>query len=891
MASASARHSAEQPSAPQTAEHLRLAASPDDNSDWRRWGPYLAGRQWGTVREDYSADGDAWAYFPFEQAHARAYRWGEDGLAGLSDRYGFLNLSVALWNGADDRLKERLFGLTNPQGNHGEDVKEYWWALSATPTHSYAQWLYRYPHRAFPYADLVAENGRRGRDADEYELADTGVLDDDRFFDVVVTHAKAGPDDICVEITATNCGPDPAPLDLLPQLWFRNTWAWEDDDRRPSLRSAPVPGAVRVEADHGFLGRYVLDAEGPARLLFCDNETDAVRLFGAAANPTPYPKDGINRLVVSGETAAVNPAGTGTKAAVWYHFDAIPAGSAVTVRLRLRLRTGGDGPSFGPGFDAVLAARQAEADEFYDEVVPATADENDTLVARRAFAGLLWTKQLYRFSVKTWLAGDPSQPVAPPERRARTARDVRWQHVALADVMSMPDEWEYPWFAAWDLAFHCVTLAHIDPTFAKDQLVLLCREWSMHPNGQLPAYEWAFADVNPPVHAWAAWQVYQIDGSRDREFLVRIFTKLLLNFSWWVNREDADGSNLFEGGFLGMDNIGLFDRTAQIPAGHRLEQSDATSWVAFFCVTMLQIALELARLDAGFDDVATKFVEHFLSIGQALNNFGSQNVSLWDDEDGFCYDVLVATDETSQRLTVRSMVGLLPLLAVGLAPSWVWTELPDFAARITWLQRRQPELFRGLITAHSDSGPALTLSLLDSDRYARLLSRLLDEGEFLSLYGVRSLSAVYRTPFTMQIGDESMSIAYTPGESDSGLFGGNSNWRGPVWFPPNVLLADAIRLFGTGRGESLRVEVPTGSGRSCTLVEAADELDDRLVALFRPGPDGHRPGDQRDQRTGPRWQHPSFSEYFHGDTGRGLGASHQTGWTALVAHLICRRRP
>jgi hypothetical protein len=904
--SSSGRHSATEPGredSARTAEHARLAESPASSDPWRLWGPYLAGRQWGTVREDYSADGDAWSNFPFEQAHARAYRWGEDGLGGICDRYGFLNFGLALWNGQDDRLKERLFGLTNPQGNHGEDVKEYWWAVDATPTHSHAEWLYRYPQRAFPYRDLVAENARRGRDQPEYELADTEVLAENRFFDVSIRYAKAGPEDICIRITVTNHGPDAADLHLLPQLWFRNTWAWGRDERRPVLRrregGEPVePDLVAVEADHEFLGSYTLVGDAQRghsgalvrlpQVLVCDNDTDAVALFGAQQNPSQYPKDGINRLVVEGDSAAVNPAGTGTKAALWYQFSQIAPGASESVSLRLQAGPPPDRP-FGAGFNAVFADRASEADHFYADVVPTDTSAVDADIARRAFAGLLWGKQLYRYSVTDWLAGDPGQPAPPAARTARGARNVEWPHLDLADVLSMPDEWEYPWFASWDLAFHCVTLAHIDPAFAKDQLVLLCREWTMHPNGQLPAYEWAFGDVNPPVHAWAAWQVYCIDGRADPEFLMRVFTKLLLNFSWWVNRKDADGSNLFEGGFLGMDNIGLFDRSAPLPSGYRLEQSDATSWMAFYCLSMLRIALELARMDSVWDDCATKFLEHFCSIAQAVSTFGSHGISLWDEPDGFFYDVLVGPDESCERLPVRSMVGLLPLLAVALAPDWVANELPDFTARIRWLQKRRPQALQGLMQSHGADGEHLTLSLVDPPRVNRLLVRALDEAEFLSPYGLRSLSAAYRTPFNVDVEGHQTSIGYLPAESDSGLFGGNSNWRGPVWFPVNVLLADAIRTHGRGAGAELRVPIP-GSAGSVSLTEVADTLHDRLIALFRPDAAGRRPGSPRDLGDGPLWQGPvTFSEYFNGDTGAGLGASHQTGWTALVAHLICAR--
>ncbi len=871
------------------AERARLAESPSSDGPWRLWGPYLAGRQWGTVREDYSANGDAWDYLPFEQAHARAYRWGEDGLGGICDRFGFLNLALALWNGRDPILKERLFGLTNGEGNHGEDVKEYWWALDGVPSHAWMQWLYRYPHAEYPYAQLRTENARRSRDEREYELADTSVLAENRFFDITVTYAKAAPDDICVVIEATNQGPDPAPLHVLPHVWFRNTWIWGRDARRPALRALPVAlGSVRaIECDHGFLGRYVLSVEGDADVLVCENETNNVALFGTAANPVPYTKDGIGRRVIHGDESAVNPAGAGTKAAFWFRFDAVASGETRRIRLRLSPRDP-DEHTFGVSFDAVVADRRAEADDFYRTVLPERLSEEDASIARRAFAGLLWGKQLYRYSVEEWLDGDPDEPLPPPQRL--TGRNTAWRHVALADVMSMPDEWEYPWFAAWDLAFHCVALAHVDAAFAKEQLLLICREWAMHPDGQLPAYEWAFGDVNPPVHAWAAWQVYLIDGSRDVDFLIRICTKLLLNFAWWVNRTDADGSYLFEGGFLGMDNIALFDRS-QVPPGYRLEESDATSWMAAYCLQMLQISLALARSVPAWDEIATKFLEHFLWITRAMNDFGSQGVSLWDDVDGFFYDVLVHPDGTVQPLRVRSMVGLLPLLAVAIAPPWVAEQLPDFTARLSWLQRRRPDLLAGLVQRTGPDGQHVMLSLLDADRLVRILARMFDESRFLSPHGIRSLSAAYRTPYVTDIGGEQMSIDYEPGESRTGLFGGNSNWRGPVWFPPNVLIADALRRYADYYGDELTVAGPDGP---LTLTEGAQLIDDRLVSLFRRGPDGRRPSDgaRIEASSDPLWAaHVTFSEYFHGDTGEGLGATHQTGWTALVAHLLCRPQP
>jgi hypothetical protein len=884
-----------QDAAPRTAEHARLAEAGSMSAPWRTWGPYLAGRQWGTVREDYSEDGDAWASFPFDHAHARAYRWGEDGLGGICDRFGFLNFSIALWNGKDPILKERLFGLTNEEGNHGEDAKEYWWAVDGTPTHSWMRWLYRYPQAEYPYAELREENARRSKLEREYELADTGVLDGDRFFDVQVSYAKAGPEDVCILVTATNHGPEAAPLHLLPQVWFRNTWSWGGDKRQGVIRQLLAPtltvsGLEAVEAEHGYLGRYVLAAEGAPTVLHCENETNAVALFGAERNTTKYPKDGIGRRVVNGDRTAVNPADTGTKAAFWYQWDSVAPGETVSVRLRLR-QADPDDAVFGEEFDAVLATRAAEADEFYGTVIHPGVTEEDRHVARRAYAGLLWTKQLYRFDVSQWLDGDPESP-APESRRKRGRRNSGWRHLALADVISMPDEWEYPWFAAWDTAFHCIPLAHVDPDFAKEQLVLMCREWAMHPNGQLPAYEWAFGDVNPPVHAWAAWHVYRIDGYRDRQFLIRVFTKLLLNFSWWVNRKDATGSGLFEGGFLGMDNIALFDRSAPLPPGYRLEQSDATSWMAFYCQQMLKIALELSRFDQAWDSTATKFLEHFLSIAQAMNNFGTHEESLWNEEDGFFYDVLVAPDGTAEPLRVRSMVGLLPILGTTEVPSWIQSECPDVANQLRWLQRRRPELVGPLRSRSAPEGRKMILSLVDRERLERILRRMFDTNEFLSPYGIRSLSKA-TGHVVAQVGGRDVSIEYEPGESRTKLFGGNSNWRGPVWFPVNVLLADKLRTLGRFYGDSFTIEIPTGSGNHCTLVEAADLVDNSLTGLFRPV-DGKRPADGKriEASESPLWQdHPTFSEFFDGDTGEGLGASHQTGWTALVAHLLNPRLP
>ena len=863
------------------------------DAPWRLWGPYQSGRQWGTVREDYSANGDAWDYLPFDQAHSRAYRWGEDGIAGLCDAHGFLHLSVALWNERDDRLKERWFRLTNGQGNHGEDVKEYWWPLDATPTHSWEQLLYRYPQAAFPYERLVTENARRGRDQREFELADTGALAENRFFDVTITHAKGSPDDVLLTVTAVNRGPDPAPLHLIPQLWFRNTWAWGRDDRRPTLELVRADDTgVTVAAHHDFLGDYRLESAGSPRVMFCDNETDAVGLFGGGAhNASAYPTNGANDAVVRGDDSRINPNGQGTKVALDYRFDAVGPGESVTVTLRLR-STAHDEPPFGDAYAAVLDTRRSEADAFYAGVIPSGTSDEDALTARRAFAGLLWGKQVYRYSVAEWLEGDPSQPPAPPQRLAPepAGRNTDWPHVELADVISMPDEWEYPWFAAWDLAFHAVTLAHVDPALAKQQLLLLCREWAQNPSGQLPAYEWSFSDVNPPVHAWATWLVYVIDGARDRAFLARMVSKLLLNMGWWTNVKDENGTDLFGGGFLGMDNISVFDRSRDVPAGHHLEQSDATSWVAFAFLGMLRMAQELARDDPGWSELPTTFLERFLSIAEASEAFGSARVSLWDEDDGFCYDLLVDDRGHAEPVRVRSYVGLVPLLAVAVTPEWV-DELDSYVQRRGWLEQHRGDLLERRVIVHPDRGREGGLGLIPPERYARVLKRMLDTAEFLSPYGIRSLSAAYRDSTTVHVGEQELSIQYAPGESDSGLFGGNSNWRGPIWLPINVLLVDAMRTYSDGAWNELEVELPTGSGRRVSLHEAADDLAERLIGLFRTGPNGRRPSQPHDHPDDPLWNaHPTFSEYFHGDTGEGLGASHQTGWTSLVAHLICTRR-
>jgi hypothetical protein len=871
------------------AERTRLETARDGGEAWYRWGPYLSERQWGTVREDYSPDGAAWDFFPHDHARSRAYRWGEDGLLGISDDQGLLCFGLALWNEADPILKERLFGLTGPEGNHGEDVKEYYLYLDSTPTHSTMKALYRYPQRAFPYADLVTENRRRGKDEPEYELLDTGIFDESRFFDIVVEYAKAAPDDLCIRISATNHGPDAAPLHLLPTLWFRNTWSWGHDDRRPSLRAdEESKGERSIHATHHALGGRWLICTGAPDLLFTENETNAARLWGGE-NRTPYVKDGINEAIVQGNRAAVNPNATGTKAAAHYPFTIAP-GATETVTLRLT-NTQRINPLAGA--DALFAQRQAEADAFYATFAPADLSDDARAVQRQAFAGLLWSKQFYYYDVGIWMDGDPTGP-PPPEAR-KTGRNDGWQHLNNADIISMPDKWEYPWYASWDLAFHCIPLALVDPEFAKLQLTQLTREWFMHPNGQLPAYEWAFADVNPPVHAWATWRVYKIDrrisGRADRAFLERVFQKLLLNFTWWVNRKDAEGHNVFQGGFLGLDNIGVFDRSTPLPTGGHLEQSDGTAWMGMYSLTMLVIALELARENPVYEDMATKFFEHFLYIAGAMNDIAGEGIALWDEEDEFFYDVLHHPDGVMEPLKVRSLVGLIPLLAVETIEPDLLDAMPEFKGRMDWFLDNRPELAR-LVSRWGEEGMGKRhlLALVRGHRMKRLLARMLDPDEFLSDHGVRSLSRYHRDhPYMIEAGGSTYRVRYDPGDSTSGLFGGNSNWRGPVWFPINYLLIESLQKFHHYYGDDFRVECPTGSGTMMTLGAIADELSHRLTRIFLPGASGHRPvhGDHPLLQSDPNWRdYPLFYEYFHGDTGAGIGASHQTGWTALVAKLL-----
>jgi hypothetical protein len=877
------------------AERARLDEDGRREKNWKRWGPYLAERQWGTVREDYSADGDSWIYLPHDHARSRAYRWGEDGLLGISDREGRLCFALALWNGRDPILKERLFGLTGPQGNHGEDVKECYFYLDSTPTHSYLKALYKYPQDEFPYARLLEEARRRTRHDPEFELADTGVFDDRRYFDVLVEYAKASPNDILIRITAANRGPERATLHLLPTLWFRNTWVWgRSGDEYPPKPSITADGDLSLAARHVTLGHFAL-AVGPApdgrqpELLFTDNETNAARLF-EAENESPFVKDAFHDAVVGGRTAAVNPARIGTKACAWYRL-ALPPGGKAEVRLRLSQADEVSVEPLGGAFEAVFAARIREADDFYASVIPSQLDAEEHNVARQAYGGLLWCTQLYDYVVQEWIEGDPSQPT-PPAGRDRL-RNGDWPYFHARDVLSMPDSWEYPWFAAWDLAFHMLPFARLDPEMAKGQLVLLLREWYMHPSGAIPAYEWSLDDVNPPVHAWAAWRVYKMTGARgarDRLFLERVFQKLLLNFTWWVNRKDLDGKNLFGGGFLGLDNVGVFDRSKPLPGGGTLEQADGTSWMAFYCGTMLSIALELAGEDPAYEDVASKFFEHFVAIADAMNGLGG--TGLWDEEDGFYYDQ-VHTDGHHVPIRLRSLVGLIPLFACEIVEQDVIDRLPGFAKRLRWFLEHRRDLST-CITCMEHSPDAThthrLLAIPSRERLLRVLRYLLDDNEFFSPFGIRSLSHVYDDhPFEFTLAGSPYTVRYVPGESDSALFGGNSNWRGPVWFPVNYLLVEALERYHHFYGDSLTVECPTGSGKMMNLKEVADEIARRLVTLFLPDSGGKRPchGGERRFAADPHWRDLLlFYEYFHGESGRGCGASHQTGWTALVTRCL-----
>jgi hypothetical protein len=881
-----------------TAEHQRLSAHRSRRANWKDWGPYLSERSWGTVREDYSANGDAWNFLPHDHARSKAYRWGEDGLAGICDRNQHLCFALALWNGRDPILKERLFGLTNAEGNHGEDVKEYYFYLDSTPTHSYMKMLYKYPQASFPYVDLLTENQRRDLRDYEYELLDTGVFQENRYFDIFVEYAKAAETDILIRITAVNRGSESARCHLLPTIWFRNTWSWgypagpmADAPGKPCLQQIEdSDGILALEANHPA-HTYYFYAEDAADLLFTENETNTRRLYGHP-NTTPYVKDAFHRYLINGDQNAINPARTGTKAAALYQHMIGP-GQSVTLRLRLISEKGKARTSPFADFEAIFDERLAEADDFYNAIQNPNLGEDERRVQRQALAGMLWSKQLYYYDVEQWLGGDPAMPRPPASRR--NGRNGRWDHLSNFDVISMPDKWEYPWYATWDLAFHCVALALVDADFAKRQLELMTREWYIHPNGQLPAYEWSFDDVNPPVHAWAAWRVYKIDqkqhGAADRKFLEEIFIKLLLNFTWWVNRKDAEGRNLFQGGFLGLDNIGVFDRSATLPTGGHIDQADGTSWMAAYCLTMMKIALELAKEDSVYQDAATKFFEHFLRIAHSMTSMGDEGVGLWDDQEGFFCDVLHLPNGDAVPLKVRSLVGLLPLFAVDTAEPDILETMGIFNRRMHWFIANRPHLSGNMASVDVPGvGQRRLFAILTRERLVQVLAHMLDENEFLSAYGIRSVSKYHRDhPYSIQLDGQLHTVSYQPAESDSRLFGGNSNWRGPLWFPVNYLIIESLQKFHHYYGDALKVECPTGSGQLMTLGEVATELSKRLIRLFLRNDQGLRPiyGGAQVFQHDPHWRDLIlFHEYFHGDNGAGLGASHQTGWTGLVAKLI-----
>jgi len=885
-------------------ESLRLDEDRRRVKNWKRWGPYLAERQWGTVREDYSANGDCWNYFPHDYARSRAYRWGEDGLLGFTDRECRLCFAPSFWNGLDPILKERFFGLTNSEGNHGEDVKESYFYVDALPTHSYQRALYKYSQRAYPYNDLIETNRNRSKFEHEYEITDTLAFAENRYFDVEIEYLKAAPDDILIQITTTNRGPDPALLHILPTLWFRNTWSWgrltEDTPVRPLLRRRDED---RIEAEHATLGTFffLLDPANRSQcrgLLFTENETNRQRLFGAP-NLGPFVKDAFHEALIHGRVDAVNSAGFGTKTAPHYE-NVVAPGAAWTLRVRLveQSQVPSDGQAFGDAFTSLLEERRREADTFYKLHLPYPHGSEEFCVMRQAQAGLLWSKQFYNYEIPRWLKGDPGQPPPSPERQ--TGRNWDWPHVFSRDVLSMPDKWEYPWFAAWDLAFHTVELARIDAEFAKSQLTLLLREWYMHPNGALPAYEFAFSDVNPPVHAWAVWRVYKITGARgcrDVAFLESAFQKLLMNFTWWVNRKDASGRNLFSGGFLGLDNVGVFDRSKPLGDGNFLEQADGTAWMASYCLNMLAMAIELAQNDPVYEDIASKFFEHFVAITNAINTFGGSG--LWDEEDGFYYDQISVSHGDPVRLKLRSIVGLLPLMVVAIAPGDMIQRMPNFRKRVVWFMHNRPELALH-ISEINELSPSNTttdstiatrmLAIPSRDQLLRMLRYMLDENEFLSPYGIRSVSRRYKDhPYVLKWQCEDLRVDYTPGDSTTGLFGGNSNWRGPIWFPINYLLVEALERYHHFYGSNLKVECPTGSGHYLDLKQVANEIKRRLASIFLPGPDGARPSSASLGRyaNDPLWRdHLLFNEYFHGDNGRGLGANHQTGWTSLIADCL-----
>lgn len=872
-----------------TAEELRLQAAEREGTPWKRWGPYLSERSWGTVREDYSADGTAWDYFPHDHARSRTYRWNEDGLAGICDARQHICFSVALWNGKDPILKERLFGLTGSEGNHGEDVKELYYYLDSTPTHSYMRMLYKYPQAEYPYANLVDENKRRGKLDPEYELIDTGIFEENRYWDVEIEYAKVDPEDILIRITVSNRGPDAATLHLLPTILFRNNWTWNDSDKHPQLYAAKGV----VELDEIYLGRRRLYCEGSPELLFTENESNTKRLWGVD-NATPFVKDGINDYVVNGIKKAVNPKQRGTKASA-HHVLTVKAGESQVIRLRLTDKEFGRAAPkdpFGKPFEDHFDLRRREADEFYGVITPENLSDDAKNVMRQAMAGLMWSKQHYHYAVEKWLDGDPAEP-APPESR-KTGRNSQWEHVYASDVISMPDKWEYPWFASWDLAFHCVSIAIADSDFAKSQLTLLLREWYMHPNGQIPAYEWAFGDANPPVHAWSALRVFRIErkrrGQGDYEFLERVFHKLLLNFTWWVNRKDAEGRHLFQGGFLGLDNIGIFDRSAKLPGGGFLEQADGTAWMGFYCLNLMAMALELAAVKPAYEDVATKFLEHFTYIGRAMTTIGGDK-EMWDEVDGFFYDVLCLPNRDHVELRVRSMVGLIPLFAVETLEPEQLIQFKGFRERMEWYIDNTPDIDQTIASMEEPGhGERRLLSIMNEERLRSVLRWLLDPEEFLSPCGIRSVSKYHlQHPYSLALDGQTYDVNYEPAESTTTLFGGNSNWRGPIWFPANYLIVESLQKFDWYYGPRLTVEFPTGSGKHIQLSEVAAELSRRLSRTFLRDDDGMRPvhGGEKRYQDDPKWRDlVLFYEYFHGDTGRGLGASHQTGWTGLVAKLL-----
>ncbi|MUG93864.1 glucosidase [Scytonema sp. UIC 10036] len=870
-----------------TQEEIRLEAARNNQAKWRNWGPYLSDRQWGTVREDYSPHGTAWDYFTHDQARSRAYRWGEDGIAGISDEQQQLCFAIALWNGEDPILKERFFGLTGSEGNHGEDVKEYYFYLDNTPTHSYMKMLYKYPQKAFPYAQLVAENQHRSRKEPEFELLDTGVFNENRYFDVFVEYAKNSAEDILIQIQIVNRGPEAKTLHLLPTLWFRNTWFWNGEEVKPTLQATKFGHHNTIEASHPSLGKKWMYFEEETDLLFTENETNNEKLFGFS-NASPYVKDGINDYIIHNKQEAINPNKRGTKVAIHY-TPSINAGETKTIRLRLS-----DIPNlaetFGKDFETIFPIRKQEADEFYQNLTPFSLSKDMRNVQRQAFAGMLWTKQFYYYDVEKWLKGDSATP--PKERKY--GRNREWFHLNNQDILSMPDKWEYPWFAAWDLAFHCIPLAMIDPDFAKNQLDILTREWYMHPNGQIPAYEWEFSDVNPPVHAWATWRVYKIEqkiyGRSDRQFLERVFQKLLLNFTWWVNRKDAEGNNVFQGGFLGLDNIGVFDRSATLPTGGHINQSDGTSWMGMYCLNMLVIALELAKTNPVYEDIATKFFEHFLYIADAMTHIGEEKTSLWNEEDGFFYDIL-HLPEREITLKVRSMVGLIPLFAIETIEPETLKALPAFKQRLEWFIENRPDLRRNVACMETQGiGARRLLAIVSRDKLRNILQKMLDESEFFSPYGIRAVSKFHAEhPYIFDVNGSQFRVDYEPAESSIGLFGGNSNWRGPIWFPVNFLLVESLQKFHYYLGDDFKVECPTGSGQMMTLWEVAAELSQRLMQIFLRNSSDQRPvyGGTEKFQTDPHWRDLIlFYEYFHGDNGAGIGASHQTGWTGLVAKLI-----